>query len=105
MILIEILYTTAAVVAISACIPQVLQLWRLKRSDELNLQSWTTWTFTQMVTLVYVISIGNVLMSVVNLVWVSFYVCMTVMIIRYRRQAGGRGPGPVSVHLVGSETA
>lgn len=89
MILIEILYTISATVAIGACIPQVWQLWRSKSSDELSLQSWMTWTFTQMVTLLYVISIGNALMGVVNFIWVSFYACMTIMIIRYRKSPAG----------------
>lgn len=87
MILIEVLYTIAAMVAISACVPQVVQLWRSKRSDDFSLQSWMTWTFTQVVTLTYVISIGNVLMGVVNFIWVSFYACMTILIVRYRRRS------------------
>ena len=87
MIIIQILYTIAAMIAIGACIPQVVQLWRSKRSDDFSLQTWMTWTFTQMVTLVYVLSIGNVLMGIVNGIWVTFYACMTIMIVRFRRDS------------------
>lgn len=84
---IEVLYLVAAVIAIGACVPQLQQLIRAKASDELNFSSWLIWTMTQSVTLTYVISIGNLLMTIVNLVWVSFYATMAFLIIRYRYKA------------------
>lgn len=91
MFYIEILYTISATIAICACVPQVLQLFRSKHSDEFSIQTWLTWTLTQMMTFVYVASIGNLLLMVVNGIWVSFYACMTIMILRYRVK-------PVGVH-------
>lgn len=82
---IELLYTLAAVISLSACIPQLKQLVLSKRSDEFSLQAWSLWTVTQLMTLLYVISIGNVLMTFVNIAWVSFYGFMTYLIIRYRK--------------------
>ncbi len=82
--LIEVLYLTAATIAIGACVPQLRQLIKAKASDELNLSTWVLWAMTQTITLVYVISIGNTLMTVVNTVWVSFYVAMAALIIKYR---------------------
>lgn len=87
MIAIEILYTLAAVISLSACVPQLRQLVISKRSDEFSLRAWSLWILTQLMTLLYVISIGNMLMTFVNVAWVSFYALMTYLIIRYRRPA------------------
>jgi uncharacterized protein with PQ loop repeat len=84
MTILELSYTLAAIVALSACIPQMRQLISTKQSDELSLWAWCLWTLTQIVTLLYVASIGNVLMISVNLAWVSFYGVMTILIVRYR---------------------
>lgn len=79
-----ILYIIAAIVAIGACVPQVTRLLRTKQSDGFYFRTWVIWAMTQMVTLLYVVSIGDWLMTAVNVVWVSFYVVMSVLILRYR---------------------
>lgn len=84
--LIEIIYVTAAILALSAGIPQLRQLLIAKASDELSLPTWCIWFITQLVTLAYVVSIGNVLMTVVNFAWVSFYAAMVSLIIHFRRR-------------------
>lgn len=84
MLSIEIIYITAALIAIAACIPQIRQLVVSKASDELSLATWVLWLATQFVTLLYVISIGNKLMMAVNIAWVTFYGIMVGLIIRYR---------------------
>lgn len=85
MIFVEIIYIITALVALSACLPQIKKLLVAKRSDEFSLQTWSIWTMTQLATLVYVMSLGEVLMILVNLSWVSFYAFMVVLIVRYRR--------------------
>lgn len=85
MIFVEILYTLTAFVALSACLPQIKKLLAARRSDEFSLQTWGIWTMTQFATLVYVTSLGEVLMMFVNLAWVSFYAFMVILIVRYRR--------------------
>ena len=85
MLYIEIIYILTALIALSACVPQVKQLLKSKRSDEFSLQTWLTWTCTQLATFAYVVMIGDVLMACVNVVWVSFYAYMTFLIVRYRR--------------------
>ena len=85
MLYIEIMYILAATVALGACIPQLKQLLKAKHSDEFSIQTWVTWTCTQIVTLMYVLTIGDVIMACVNAIWLTFYACMTLLIIRYRR--------------------
>lgn len=84
--IIEVIYITAAIVALSAGIPQLRQLFIAKASDELSLPTWCIWFMTQLVTLMYVTSIGNTLMVIVNLAWVSFYAAMVGLIVHYRRR-------------------
>lgn len=83
MSLLEILYTISAGISLIACIPQLRQLVMTKRSEEFSLQTWFLWAATQAITLVYVISIHNILMITVNILWVSFYVLMTYLIFHY----------------------
>lgn len=84
MYIIETIYTLAAIIALAACFPQIRQIILTKRSEEFSAQTWLIWTFTQCMTLMYVIAIGNILMTVVNIAWVSFYAMMTYLIFRYR---------------------
>lgn len=84
MYILGILYITAAFVAIGACIPQIVQLVKLRRSDEFELSTWAVWLLTQLVSVAYVASLGNVLMIIANSAWVSFYAVMVYLIIHYR---------------------
>lgn len=84
MFIIEILYIIAALIAVAACLPQILQLRSSKASDELSLSTWVIWLATQFITLLYVVSLQNMLMAAVNILWTTFYVIMVVMIIHYR---------------------
>lgn len=82
---IEVIYIVAAFIAVGAAFPQLKQLLYTKASDEFSLSTWAVWSFTQLATLLYVMSIGNVLMIAVNVVWVGFYALMAVLIVYYRR--------------------
>ena len=74
----------AAFIAIAASVPQVLKLYRLKASDEFQLSTWVTGLVSQCLSLAYMVSIGNVLLMVTNVLWVSFYLMMVVLIVMYR---------------------
>lgn len=93
------LYLLAATAAIGACVPQLKQLVKAKASDEFSLGTWMTWAMTQTVTLIYVISIGNMLMAMVNVVWVSFYTAMALLIIRYRYKGRVGEPSATAIEL------
>lgn len=84
---IAILYMIAAGFSIVASIPQVLTLYRVKCSDEFQLTTWIVWLFTQMISLAYMISLGNLLLIATNSLWVTFYLLMVILIITYRPKA------------------
>lgn len=81
--IIESLYLIGAVIAILASYPQLRQLIKLRASDEFNVSTWATWLVTQCFTLLYVSSLGNVLMMMVSIGWIGFYLAMTVLIVYY----------------------
>ena len=95
--IISIVYVIGVIVAISASVPQVTKLYKTKQSDEFQLSTWVTWTVTQTTSLVYVASIGNLLMTLANVCWVSFYVVMSYLIIRYRTPQQGKVARSVAV--------
>lgn len=84
---ITILYMIAVFFSLVASIPQVMTLYRVKCSDEFQLTTWIVWLFMQVVSLVYMTSIGNLLLIVANTLWVMFYLLMMVLIIVYRPKA------------------
>lgn len=85
--IIALLYIIAALIAIAAGIPQVIQLLKVRNSDEFELGTWLIWLVSQGFSLLYVASIGNTLLTIVNVGWVSFYAVMVVLIIRFRPKA------------------
>lgn len=82
---IEILYIISSFVALSACVPQLQQLVRTRLADDFSLQTWAMWTGTHTVTLMYMLSIRNMLLILVTIAWVIFYASMTYLIVKYRR--------------------
>lgn len=84
---IAILYMLAAGFSVIASIPQVVTLYRVKCSDEFQLSTWIVWLFTQVVSLAYMISLGNGLLIATNTLWVAFYLLMVVLIVAYRPKA------------------
>lgn len=83
--LIEILYSLSSSIAILASMPQVMQLLRTKASDELSFSTWSFWLGTQVVNLAYMTALGNHLLMFFSAAWLTFYVVMMVLIVRYRR--------------------
>lgn len=83
-------YILATALAITGClsviavIPQLLQLLKIKRSDEFSLISWTTWLIYQVVSVLYTISIKVWVYAAINILWVLFYATMVYLIIKYR---------------------
>lgn len=82
---IDLLYLITSLASLGASIPQVMQLFKEKRSDELSLSTWSMWFLCQITFLIYVTSRGEALMLVTNTVWLVFYAAMLWMIVYYRR--------------------
>lgn len=96
MVVIESIYMAAAVLSIVACVPQIRRLILTKNSDGFSAPTWIMWAGTQVATLAYVILIQAGLMIIVNLVWVSFYGMMTILILHYQMKR----PQPSQIDLV-----
>ena len=82
--MIETVFIIVSLLTFLASLPQVTQLLKTKRSDEMNLFTWSIWSFSQTITFVYVIYIKNWPLILVNTVWVIFYFLMLALIIKYR---------------------
>lgn len=95
--IIEIIYIVSIFLAITAFVPQLVQLVKTKDAAGFETKSWLTWLATQLVTLVYVISIEAYLMAVVNVLWSGFYAAMVVLILHYQRNPGVKDliPAPI----------
>jgi uncharacterized protein with PQ loop repeat len=82
----EITYTIGVLVAIGACIPQVIQLIKTKRSDEFSISTWLLWATTQGLSFMYAMHLGDTLLIAANAIWVSFYTLMVALIFHYRAE-------------------
>ena len=83
MLPIQVLYIAAGFIALSAGSLQLFKLLKKKNSDEFNLGTWLMWSCTSSVSTMYAISLGDPFFTMISASWVSFYVSMSVLIIRY----------------------
>lgn len=81
---IEILYLISSFVALSACVPQLHQLIRTRETAELSLQAWGMWSMTHVISLIYFVSLQNIILVFMGAAWTVFYVAMTYLIIHFR---------------------
>ncbi len=82
---IELIYIGTTFASVLMSLPQLRQLWRIKNSDEFSLSSWIAWLIAQLSSLVYAIAIKSTPYLIVNALWLSFYVMMILLIIKYRK--------------------
>ena len=85
---IQTVYLFSSAVGILAMIPQIRKLIVVKQSDGLSLTTWVTWGCCQCVSFLYAISVGATAYTYVNVAWISFYVTMVFLIIKYRKRRG-----------------
>lgn len=78
------IYLATSLCSVATALPQVRQILVMKNSDEFNLLSWLAWSIAQITALVYSITIHSLPYVVVNLGWITFYLVMTVLIVKYR---------------------
>lgn len=83
MIPIQLLYIVAGFIALSAGAFQLSKLLKKKNSDEFNLGTWLLWSGTQSITTMYALSLGDPLFTFISASWVTFYLSMSVLIIKY----------------------
>lgn len=82
--MIEIIFLIVQSATLFASMPQVVRLVKMKQSDELSIFTWSIWLVSQSVSLVYVLSINNIPLIIVNAAWVIFYIVMMVLILKYK---------------------
>lgn len=81
---IESIYVLTTLISVITAIPQLRRLWTLKNSDEFNLLTWIAWLIAQLAALVYSISISSIPYLIVNILWISFYLAMIGLIIKFK---------------------
>jgi|GEM_PF-984882 len=82
--LLQVLYALSGIIALSAGGFQLAKLLKTKNSDEFNLGTWLMWTGTQTVSTTYaLVIIGDPLYIAISGGWATFYLTMSVLIIRY----------------------
>jgi len=93
-LIVQVLYVLASIVSIAAGIPQLRKLLLTKRSDEFSIPTWSIWTATQAVSLLYSFYLGDIYFTTVCAIWLAFNGLMMILIFRYRN-----GPIPVKVEV------
>ena len=100
--ILAIIYMLAATTQIIAGFPQIARVIQCKSSRELSATTWSMWCFAQLASLVYTVSVGNLVLVTMSALWVIYYAVM-VMVILYYRQAQYQ-PVPAS-NLLESDVA
>ncbi len=83
MLALQVMYTLSAIVALAAGLPQMYKLIKTKNSDEFSLNTWVVWACTQMVSAIYLATLGDVLVVAICATWIAFYLAMVVLIVKY----------------------
>jgi hypothetical protein len=81
---IELLYSLSVILALSAAVPQVKKLIKLKSSSEFSLTTWVAWLGTQIIAFVYALSVDAKAYMAASAAWVVFYLIIVMLIIKYR---------------------
>lgn len=84
MSIIELFYTLSVVLALSAAVPQIKKLLKIKSSSEFSITTWVSWLGAQAIAFIYAISVGAYAYMAASAAWVAFYALMVVLIIKYR---------------------
>lgn len=108
---IQTIYLLSSFITVLATIPQLKQLAVTKQSDQFNLVTWLMLGGNQLMSFVYAISINATAYIIVNVAWISFYIIMISLIVKYRKRRGliptiaywirrghGREEGLLSLH-------
>lgn len=80
---IEIIYLSSGGLAFLASIPQITKIVSLKNTSEFYIPTWFVWLIYQSSALFYALSIKAWAYFIINILWVTFYMLMVILIIRY----------------------
>lgn len=83
--LIATIYFVSSIAGLAMAAPQAHQLVVLKRSDELNLGTWTMWLLNQIAFMFYMFTLNDAVTMVTSVLWTLFYAAMLGLIVYYRK--------------------
>jgi uncharacterized protein with PQ loop repeat len=83
---IQTIYLFTSFLTVLATIPQLKQLIHTKQSDQFNLMTWLMFGGNQLMSFAYAISINATAYIIVTMAWISFYIIMLFLIIKYRKR-------------------
>jgi len=81
---IKILYLLTTMISILAMLPQIKKLHQTKNTDQFSLTTWSLWTFSGLVALMYATTLKSAPFLFAAIAWFIFYVIMVSMIIYYK---------------------
>lgn len=90
MLVIEPIYIIFVTLSIIACAPQLLQLVKVKQSNEFELRTWIIWFIAQVISTIYLLSLQTYLVALFSTAWMIFYAAMVWLILYYRYKPGGQ---------------
>lgn len=83
---IEIFYLSASALSVVAMGPQIRQMLVSKNTEGLSLITWSVWMSTQLIAMIYSLSIGAWPFFLVSMAWCLFYAVMVTLIVKFRRE-------------------
>ena len=83
---IEIIYLCSGSASLAAMVPQVVRLVKLKHSEEHSLFMWVAWTCGQTISLIYAIVVEAYAYAAISIAWISLYIIMVTLIMRYGKR-------------------
>lgn len=81
---IKILYLITTMISVLAMLPQIKKLHQTKKTDQFSVTTWSIWTFSGFISLLYSISLKSVPFLIAEISWFIFYLIMISMIIYYK---------------------
>jgi uncharacterized protein with PQ loop repeat len=81
---IKILYLLTTMISILAMLPQIKKLHQTKKTDQFSVTTWSLWTFSGLISLIYAISLKSAPFLFAEISWFIFYLIMVSMIIYYK---------------------
>ena len=82
--LLALAYSIACFTQLAAGLPQLFEIIREKSSHEMNLFTWGGWLGSQVVCLIYILSLGNLVLAAVSTAWTVYYIAMVLIILYFR---------------------
>lgn len=71
-------------ISVLAMLPQIKKLHQTKKTDQFSLTTWSLWTFSGFISLIYAITLKSAPFLFAEIAWFIFYLIMVSMIVYYK---------------------